>query len=144
MRTIQIDAGAASRLRTLLNEAKLAYVELNIPAPCPPRGVVLVNQGRGLAKFVSPQHVQFAFSQGCDRPSYVATVDQSGGVGGLLMVKDGASSTNYFAMFDGNGNITGLVAQDGAVSARYEYGPFGEPIRNGSVPTIGQLPPDRK
>jgi hypothetical protein len=28
-------------------EGKLAYVTLNIPAPCPPRSVVLVNQGRG-------------------------------------------------------------------------------------------------
>ena len=30
-------------------EAKLAYIQQNIPAACPPRSVVLVNQGRGFA-----------------------------------------------------------------------------------------------
>ena len=31
------------------NEGKLAYVKLNRQTPCPPRGAVPVNQGRGLA-----------------------------------------------------------------------------------------------
>jgi RHS repeat-associated protein len=33
-------------------------------------------------------------------------------------------------MYDGNGNVAGLVkASDGTVSANYEYGPFGETLR---------------
>ena len=42
-------AGLASRLRTRPKEAKLAYVTLNTQTPCPPRGAVPVNQGRGFA-----------------------------------------------------------------------------------------------
>ena len=38
-------------------------------------------------------------------------------------------ATNFNG-YDGNGNATALVsASGGAVSARYECGPFGEPIR---------------
>ncbi len=39
------------------------------------------------------------------------------------------NSTHFFA-YDGNGNVSALVnASNGEVSANYEYGPFGEPIR---------------
>ena len=59
------------------------------------------------------------------------SVQGAGGVGGLLeMVYYGASSTNCFAAFDGNGNLAGLAnAIDGTVLAQYDYGPFGEVIR---------------
>ena len=57
----------------------------------------------------------------------------AGGVGGLLEVSyygGGTSPTNYFAAFDGNGNVAALVsATNGSVVANYEYGPFGEVIR---------------
>jgi RHS repeat-associated protein len=57
------------------------------------------------------------------------TMQGAGGVGGLLAVTD-ASQGTHFAAFDGNGNVMALVkATDGTVSANYEYGPFGEPIR---------------
>ena len=57
------------------------------------------------------------------------SIQGAGGVGGLLMVKDTASGTNFCA-YDGNGNVAGLInAADGTVSATYEYGPFGEVIR---------------
>jgi len=53
----------------------------------------------------------------------------AGGVGGLLETIDYGVSTN-FAAFDGNGNVAALVsAADGTLTANYEYGPFGEPIR---------------
>jgi RHS repeat-associated protein len=53
----------------------------------------------------------------------------AGGVAGLLAVSDAANGT-HFASFDGNGNVMALVsATDGSISARYEYGPFGELIR---------------
>jgi len=55
----------------------------------------------------------------------------AGGVGGLLEVSSyGASTTNSFTVFDGNGNIAALVdAANGTGLASYEYGPFGEVIR---------------
>jgi RHS repeat-associated protein len=56
----------------------------------------------------------------------------AGGVGGLLEVSSyGASTTNSFTVFDGNGDIAALVnAADGTSLAGYEYGPFGEVIRS--------------
>jgi RHS repeat-associated protein len=42
----------------------------------------------------------------------------------------GANAGTYFCGYDGNGNVAVLVnAADGSESARYEYGPFAEPIR---------------
>jgi RHS repeat-associated protein len=42
-------AGTASRLRTLFNETKNAYVRLNIPTACPPRAASRSTQGRGFS-----------------------------------------------------------------------------------------------
>jgi RHS repeat-associated protein len=57
----------------------------------------------------------------------------AGGVGGLLWVNNAQSGLPMgiqFAAYDGNGNVAGLfAASDGSSTARYEYGPFGEPIR---------------
>jgi RHS repeat-associated protein len=48
--------------------------------------------------------------------------------------------TNAFVAFDGNGNVTALVnAGDGTVVGNYEYGPFGEVIRN-SGPLARNVP----
>jgi RHS repeat-associated protein len=67
--------------------------------------------------------------------SYVWGLDLSGseqgagGVGGLLLVKP-AGANALFPAYDGNGNVMGLVdGTTGTVTAQYEYGPFGEPIR---------------
>ena len=61
------------------------------------------------------------------------TWDGAGGVGGLLCVNLATthpSATSCFTEFDGNGNVVGLVrAADGFEVAKYEYGPFGEPLR---------------
>ena len=62
------------------------------------------------------------------------TMDGAGGVGGLLWVTlhtaSGAAAGTHFCAYDGNGNIVALsAASDGSETARYEYGPFGEPIR---------------
>jgi RHS repeat-associated protein len=62
------------------------------------------------------------------------TMNGAGGVGGLLWVTlhaaSGAVAGTHFAAYDGNGNVVALVsATTGDVTARYEYGPFGEPIR---------------
>ncbi|NCC60833.1 MAG: RHS repeat-associated core domain-containing protein [Verrucomicrobiae bacterium] len=50
----------------------------------------------------------------------------AGGVGGLLMVNAGTNAV-HFPAYDLNGNVMGLVnATNGIISAKYEYGPFGE------------------
>jgi RHS repeat-associated protein len=60
-------------------------------------------------------------------------------VGGLLAVVP-AGATAHYAAYDGNGNVVGLVqSTDGTLSARYEYGPFGEPVRV-SGPMAGANP----
>ncbi len=56
----------------------------------------------------------------------------AGGVGGLLEESyyGGSTTTNCFVAYDGNGNVAALVnAADGSIVANYEYGPFGELIR---------------
>jgi hypothetical protein len=59
------------------------------------------------------------------------TLEEAGGVGGLLMVADHSVTNYHFAGYDGNGNVTRLVkADDESTSAHYEYSPFGEVIRN--------------
>ena len=57
------------------------------------------------------------------------TPDGAGGIGGLLMVKEHSDGSTHFPAYDGNGNLVALVKTDKAVTARYEYGPFGELIR---------------
>ncbi|MGA4645745.1 RHS repeat-associated core domain-containing protein, partial [Limisphaera sp. 4302-co] len=60
------------------------------------------------------------------------SLDGAGGVGGLLWVRvaGGAASGTHFVCYDGNGNVWNLVsASTGSETARYEYGPFGEPLR---------------
>ncbi|HEX7861322.1 MAG TPA: RHS repeat-associated core domain-containing protein [Verrucomicrobiae bacterium] len=59
----------------------------------------------------------------------------AGGVGGLLKVTDYVgSTTHHFVSFDGNGNVLSLTSGTTATEkARYDYGPFGEPIRGTGV-----------
>ncbi len=53
----------------------------------------------------------------------------AGGIGDLLAIND-VTNGMHFVAYDGNGNVAALVkAVDGTISARYEYGPFGELIR---------------
>ena len=63
-----------------------------------------------------------------------ASLSGAGGAGGLAWVTlhtaSGPASGTQFVCYDGNGNVVSLVsATTGDVTARYEYGPFGEPIR---------------
>ncbi|NQU39968.1 MAG: RHS repeat-associated core domain-containing protein [Lentisphaerae bacterium] len=51
----------------------------------------------------------------------------AGGVGGLLMVR--VAGTNYFPVYNGNGDVMGLVDTAGDIAAKYEYAPFGNIIR---------------
>ncbi len=55
------------------------------------------------------------------------TLTGAGGVGGLLLLRQNGDT--HYPCYDGNGNITALIhASDGSVTARYDYGPFGEPL----------------
>jgi RHS repeat-associated protein len=59
-------------------------------------------------------------------PDLSGTAQGAGGVGGLLMVNAGSGGV-HFPAYDLNGNVMGLVnAANGIISAKYEYGPFGE------------------
>ncbi len=58
------------------------------------------------------------------------TLQGAGGVGGLLFIGDCSSSGYCSPAFDGNGNVMALVSTSGGTNcATYEYGPFGEVIR---------------
>ncbi len=72
--------------------------------------------------------LELSFMRGLDLSG---TPQGAGGVGGLLLVTHHSSpATRHFVANDGNGNVTALVnAASGTESARYEYGPFAEPIR---------------
>jgi RHS repeat-associated protein len=67
----------------------------------------------------------------------------AGGVGGLLkLAYYGTTTTNCFVTYDANGNVSALInAADGNTIANYEYGPFGEVIRQSGP--IAKLNPFR-
>jgi RHS repeat-associated protein len=67
-----------------------------------------------------------SFMRGLDMSG---SLQGAGGVGGVLAATFKTNGTHFFC-YDGNGNVTALVsATSGSESARYEYGPFAEPIR---------------
>ncbi len=76
--------------------------------------------------------IQNSFTWGTDLSG---SLQGAGGVGGLLVVTehDGSSSESYFPTYDGNGNISEYLDDEGAVVAHYEYDPFGrETVSNGT------------
>ena len=64
-------------------------------------------------------------------PSEHGQMELTATPGALLGLRDHTDNDAfYFAQADGNGNIALLIASaDGTEAARYEYGPFGEPLR---------------
>ncbi|MGA4577211.1 RHS repeat-associated core domain-containing protein [Limisphaera sp. VF-2] len=86
--------------------------------------------GRHLAELNATNHALVrSYVWGLDLSE---TLDSAGGVGGLLWVRlaSGLASGTHFVTYDGNGNVWQLVsACTGTETARYEYGPFGEPLR---------------
>ncbi|MHB8068859.1 MAG: RHS repeat-associated core domain-containing protein [Desulfobaccales bacterium] len=57
-----------------------------------------------------------------------------GGIGGLMDLYQGAVHFSY--MYDGKGNVTGLLDPNGNVAASYQYDPFGIP--RGPANTLSQ------
>ncbi len=95
---------------------------------------IFLYDGWNLVATVSPSDALInSFMWGPDLSGQAGgAVNGAGGVGGLLEATYyyGASTTNCFPAYDGNGNIMALVnAVDGTLAANYEYGPFGEVIR---------------
>jgi len=86
--------------------------------------------GRHIAELDSTNHAMVrSYVWGLDLSQ---TLDSAGGVGGLLWVRlaGGPAAGTHFVTYDGNGNVWQLVyASTGTETARYEYGPFGEPLR---------------
>lgn len=52
----------------------------------------------------------------------------AGGVGGLVFQYLSKTEATNHLYYDGNGNVTSLRDNAGAISAAYEYGPFGETL----------------
>jgi RHS repeat-associated protein len=73
-------------------------------------------------------------------PDLSGTLDEAGGMGGLIAIQDHVHGRTYFCAHDAAGHVRALVdAEDGSVAARYDYGPFGEPLRS-SGPAAAQTP----
>lgn len=59
------------------------------------------------------------------------SIQGAGGIGGLLASVDPSSPTSYYFMYDVNGNVGQLLdANNGDISARYEYDPYGKIIKD--------------
>jgi RHS repeat-associated protein len=87
-----------------------------------------VYDGWNLVAILNPQSaILQAFTWGLDLSG---SLQGAGGVGGLLLSRDASAASTNYVTYDGNGNVATLVnAANGAVSASYEHGPFGEAIR---------------
>jgi RHS repeat-associated protein len=60
----------------------------------------------------------------------------AGGVGGLVMVENLITNNPFFPCYDGNGNITAWVDENGTVTARQRYDAFGNIIEQiGTAPS---------
>ena len=94
---------------------------------------IFLYDGWNLVATISPSDALInSFMWGPDLSGQAGgALNGAGGVGGLLEATYyGASTTNCFPAYDGNGNIMALVnAANGQIVANYEYGPFGEVVR---------------
>lgn len=55
----------------------------------------------------------------------------AGGVGGLLLITDWSTGQSYQPIYDGNGNVQGLLQRSNqSIAAQYDYAPFGETVRS--------------
>lgn len=60
----------------------------------------------------------------------VGSLSSSGGVQGLIAMRDSYEAKTYLPGYDANGNVAVMLdAADGSIEAAYEYSPFGEYLR---------------
>ena len=71
--------------------------------------------------------MNYAYTWGLDLSG---TPQGAGGIGGLLAASYGNTSVvaSVFYTFDGNGNVSDLIADNGTLAAHYEYDPFGNTL----------------
>jgi YD repeat-containing protein len=60
-------------------------------------------------------------------PDLSGSMQGAGGVGGLLSVSE-ENGTTFYATYDGNGNLSEYLDEDGGSVAHYEYDPFGRTV----------------
>jgi hypothetical protein len=89
-----------------------------------------------LAILNSQSSILHSFTWGQDLSG---TMDEAGGIGGLLLVtKHGSTTTNCFVVYDGNGNVTALInAGDKSTAAKRCR--FRKGVEKVSVPVIGNF-----
>jgi RHS repeat-associated protein len=71
--------------------------------------------------------MNYAYTWGLDLSG---TPQGAGGIGGLLAASYGHTSVvaSVFYTFDGNGNVSDLIADNGNLAAHYEFDPFGNTL----------------
>ena len=71
--------------------------------------------------------MNYAYTWGLDLSG---TAQGAGGIGGLLAASYGHTSAvaSVFYTFDGNGNVSDLIAANGTLAAHYEFDPFGNTL----------------
>ena len=71
--------------------------------------------------------MNYAYTWGLDLSG---SAQGAGGIGGLLAASYGHTSAvaSVFYTFDGNGNVSDLIADNGTSAAHYEYDPFGSTL----------------
>jgi len=82
-----------------------------------------------LAILSSDLRPQTTFTWGLDLSG---SEEGAGGIGGLLFesqILNPQFPNPQYVCYDGNGNVSALLATDGALAARYEYSPFGVTLR---------------
>jgi RHS repeat-associated protein len=91
-------------------------------------GVRYVYQGWNLiAELNSSGTLQRSYAWGLDLSGSFGAM---GGIGALLqMVDHSGTVASYLPGYDGSGNVAAMMKSDGTISAAYEYGPFGEQLR---------------
>jgi RHS repeat-associated protein len=65
----------------------------------------------------------FSYTWGLDLSG---SLQDAGGVGGLLSKTDHTSTLNLIYTYDGNGNVSELIGMDNSITAHYEYDTFGK------------------
>ena len=117
-----MNAGTASRLRTLLNWVQTNQLHSIYD------GLVLL-QVRGWSN-----NIIESFTRG---PDFSGSLQGAGGIGGLLARTASGASQYYHA--DGAGNITALIDPQAHIAARYMYDPFGTIAKNAQAEASGDI-----